>query len=175
MKQIFVVLSIAILMISCNADMNCGGNKDKFLVLHTEFVKKISEAEITFSDESWTKYDAAFEQFTSECYPLYKAEMTETEKRQFWVRSMQYQQVRNGSSLINSLFGDNSELKLQIEEGLKESWGSIDEAVTEIANELKSDEVQDLLKDISKDVEKWGKDFEEIGKKFEDILDKKDK
>ncbi len=159
---------------SCSTATTCSVSKSGFLTNFNTMVKTVGDKELKSSDDQWTSYDQKFEKFIDECYPSYEENMTDDEKQEFWLKSVEYYWYRHGLGFIKRLGDKNDPLSQEIVSKTEETWGGVDEVVSHLLDEVgmtikdfDTEQFEGLFKEIGADVEKWGKKLEKIFKDAE--------
>jgi polyhydroxyalkanoate synthesis regulator phasin len=127
-------------------------------------VEKTDDLELEISNESWEKYDETFEHYVEECYEKFEEDLTEKEKKRFWIGSLKYYAARYGDGLLRELEKDDGEYAEKVKQNLEEIFEETGRKLEDFfdKNEV---EIEALVDQISNDVEAWAEKLKEI---FED-------
>jgi len=162
MKSLFKVFAITVSLFAIQSCQmaKCGATKDIFLRNFDSFVEDIDDVDLEISDEQWTTYDEKFKGYVEECYDAFEDEMSNRERRQFWVKSLKYYATRYGEGMINELSKDditNQRMREEMESVLEDTGKSIEEFFNK-----SGDDIEELFEDIGKDIEAWAERIKEI-------------
>lgn len=156
---IFVAGTMLILQ-SCQVQ-SCGINKKMFLDRYHAFVEKADGLELEISHEKWEEYDETFEHFVEVCYEKYEDELTEKEKKRFWIGSLKYYATRYGDGLLHELEKDDGEYAEKVKQNLEEIFEETGQKVEDFFNKNEA-EIEALVDQISNDIEAWAEKLQEI-------------
>lgn len=89
-----------------------------------ELLEQVRQAQLPYNSEEWQQYDRQLSQMVRECYPQVKEDMGWLDKKDFWVRVIQYHYYRYGLGIWRQLMGDEG-LAPFIREQIKEWHGNM--------------------------------------------------
>lgn len=144
---------------SCQV-LQCGPDKDAFLTKYDSFIEKVDRLDMDVSDEKWKKYDEEFKTYIEDCYDHFEKDLTNRERRRFWMKTLKYYATRYGEGMLNELSrkdGISQKIEKNIEEAIEVTGRDLEDFVNKNMTEI-----EDLINDIGRDVEDWAAKLKEI-------------
>lgn len=153
------IVLMSYLATSCQV-IQCGPDKDSFLSKYDKFIDKVDRLDMDVSDEKWNKYDEEFKVYIEDCYDHFEQDLTNKERRRFWMKTLKYYATRYGEGMLNELSrkdGISEKIEKNIEDALEVTGRDLEDFVNK-----NMAEIEDLVRDIGDDIEDWAAKLKEI-------------
>ena len=138
----------------------CGATKAIFLRNYDALFNEINALDDEDSDQAWSRHDRKFRNYVEDCYDAFEEEMSDREKREFWIKSLKYYASRYGEDMIDELSKDdvaNTHVRENIKEVLEDTGKNLEDFL-----ENSVDKLEVLFEDIGNDIEKWAERIKEM-------------
>lgn len=105
MKKKIILLSFHFFLLLPGCQDSCS-TKAHLMRSSQELLEQVRQAELNYNSAEWDSYDRQLRQLVRNCYPLLKAEMDLLDKKDFWMRIIQYHYYRYGLGIWRQLMGN---------------------------------------------------------------------
>ncbi len=155
---LLLFIGFSLMVISCKSDP-CG-SKDSFLEHFEAFTQEFESKKKDTDEETLQAYEDRYEEIVNTCYKKFKADLSTSEKQEFWKKSLRFYVDRydgNFSTVLSKKLDDpfNQYLKDELVELTKESGLSFFFSLQEIVKE----ELPKLMEVFSEEIEKFGQEL----------------
>jgi len=86
---------------SCQLDP-CS-SKRFFIYNHEKIIESVKERADEFTEKDWERKEAKMDQMARDCYPQYASEMSNEEKKDFWMNYLHFNIKRHGKNIFKEL------------------------------------------------------------------------
>lgn len=147
-------------LISC--DFNPCPNKDKMIESMKQLVLDASKKAPAGPGANWRSMDARFEKLVTECYDLYKLELSINDKKDYWLNGIRYYKHRYGENWYEKLDDPDDILSKRLEEEIGDTLESSAENVIDFIKEVYGEDLKKGIDEVVDEIEKLGEELKNI-------------
>ena len=162
---ILLSLSAASFFTPACTQIECGGSQANFENQFENLLEKVDDLDYDIDDKRWKTFDERFRVLVEECYPHYEAEMSDREKSEFWMQTLEFYSNRYGNGLADAFRNQGEYISEEVVENLEEVLEHTGRKLEDFM-EKNGDELEGLFEQVGKDIEDWAE-------KLKDILEEK--
>ena len=155
------VLAGALFILPSCAEIQCGGSKANFQNQYENLLEKIEDLNYDLDDKRWKPFDERFRTLVEECYPMYEDEMSEREKSEFWLSTLEFYSGRYGDGLAEVFRNQGEYISEEVVENLEEVLEHTGRKLEDFMDE-NGQELEKLFEEVGKDIEDWAERLKEI-------------
>ena len=143
-------LCLSSLLFSSCTSIQCGANKAQFLEQYDRFMEEVLDEEMTLTDPRWEIYDDHFQFYLTDCYVLFKPELSTSDKHDVLMGALRYYFIRYGSHMSKEIANDDNEASAVLKHELNTLLQESGESMTEFIDEEWGEMTNRLLEDLDK-------------------------
>ena len=153
------VLVLVFLLQSCSLDP-CS-SKRFFIYSHEKLIEGVKERADDFTEKDWERKEAKMDQMASECYPKHSAEMTNDERKNFWIDYIHFNIKRHGSNFWRELEKDSQEWPDEMGEDLGVVLDNPEQDLKKLLKEVYGEDLNNAIDEVLGEFEKLGNKLKE--------------
>lgn len=163
MKQFSVILLFCTsgLLMFTTCQLGPCSSKRFFIYNHEKIIESVKTRSIDFTEEDWKRKEDKMDQLARDCYPLYKKEMSDEEKKQFWMNYLHFNIKRHGNSFFKELRKDVKSWPGAMQDDLGVVISDPGPDLKKLMNEIYGKDIEKSIDDVIKGLEKIGEQIKE--------------
>jgi hypothetical protein len=161
-RQINILVFLFGLSVLSNCVIDPCPNKEKMIESMDKLVLDASNKAPSGPGANWTSMDARFNKLVSDCYDLYKEELSINAKKDYWLNGIRYYKHRYGENWYEKLDDPNDILSIRLEKEIGETIESSAENVIDFIKEVYGDDIKEGIDEVVDELEKLGEELKII-------------
>jgi hypothetical protein len=154
-----------ILLNACQLDP-CS-SKRFFIYNHDKIIESVKERAGEFTEDDWVRKEAKMDQMAHDCYPAFAAEMTNEEKKNFWMDYLHFNIKRHGRNFFRELEKDAETWPDDMADDLGVVLENPENDIKKFMKEVYGEDIENTIDELITG-------FEKIGEQIKDWLNKVD-
>ncbi|GLR18628.1 hypothetical protein GCM10007940_32440 [Portibacter lacus] len=126
--------------------------KGQFVKGYETFTDKVSANHEDYSKADWKAKDDQMDNFVDQCYPKHESNLTDEEKKTFWIKYFKYKYDRHGRNVLKAIELDVKKFEIEMDQAMEDLFDDPDEDLEQIFKEVYGDDIEKALDDFQKGI-----------------------